>query len=192
MLQAGKSVQSPSLATTRDHPVDIDSDEFIRCLVAQYKVELLAYVSGLTGGDRQLAEDIVQETMLRAWRHASQIDPAIGSVRGWLLRVARNLAIDSYRSTRARPPEVSAEAAATDRFAVSDRTDGMLTSMVVREALDALRPQQREAIVEVYYRGRTVVEAAAALGVPVGTVKSRVFYGLLALRGLLDREAWRE
>jgi RNA polymerase sigma-70 factor (ECF subfamily) len=192
VLQAGKTTQSPVLAPTRDDPATTDADEFIRGLVAQYRTELIAYVTGLTGGDRQLAEDIAQETMLRAWRHATQIDPAIGSVRGWLLRVARNLAIDSYRAARARPSEVPSEVAAADRFAIADRADGMLTSMVVREALDALRPQQREAIVEVYYRGRTVVEAAAALGVPVGTVKSRVFYGLLALRGLLDRESWRD
>jgi RNA polymerase sigma-70 factor (ECF subfamily) len=192
VLEAGKTVNAPRPAPARDQPADVDGDAFLRGLIEQYKKDVLAYVTGLTGGDRQLAEDIVQETMLRAWRHASQIDPAIGSVRGWLLRVARNLTIDGHRSARARPAEVPSELTAAERFAISDRTDRMLTSIVVREALDALRPQQREAIVEVYYRGRTVVEAAAALGVPVGTVKSRVFYGLLALRGLLERETWSE
>ncbi len=191
MLEVGKTANAPARAPARDQPTDMDRDEFVRGLVEQYKAELLAYVTGLVGGDRQLAEDIVQETMLRAWRHASHIDPAIGSVRGWLLRVARNLAIDGYRSARARPAEISSEAATSEQFAVSDRTDGTLTSIVVRAALDALRPQQRDAIVEVYYRGRTVVEAAATLGIPVGTVKSRVFYGLLTLRGLLEGEKWR-
>jgi RNA polymerase sigma-70 factor (ECF subfamily) len=192
VLEAGNTAHAYRPAGVRDQSADMERDEFVRGIVEQYKTEILAYVTGLTGGDRQLAEDIVQETMLRAWRHATQIDPAIGSVRGWLLRVARNLAIDGYRSTRARPTEVPSDTAGVERFAVSDRTDAMLTSIVVREALDALRPQQRDAIVEVYYRGRTVVEAANLLGVPVGTVKSRVFYGLLALRGLLERETWRD
>ena len=179
-------VADPASGTTRKPPGSVDQDEFVRDLLNRYGRDLLAYVTGLTGGDRQHAEDVVQETLLRAWRHAYAINPAIGSVRGWLLRVARNIVIDGYRAARARPTEVPSEAA--DRMFVPDRTDGTLTALVIRRALDKLRPEQRDAIVEVYYRGRTAVEAAAALGIPVGTVKSRVFYGLLALRSLLEED----
>lgn len=176
----------PASRTAHDPSGSVDQNEFVRDLFNRYGRDLLAHVTGLTGGDRQRAEDVVQETLLRAWRHAHAINPALGSVRGWLLRVARNIVIDGYRAARARPTEVPSEAA--DRMFVPDRTDCTLTALVIRRALGRLRPEQRDAIVEVYYWGSTAVEAAAALGIPVGTVKSRVFYGLLALRSLLEED----
>jgi RNA polymerase sigma-70 factor (ECF subfamily) len=168
----------------------VDEDEFIRGLVARHGNDLLAYVIGLTAGNRQEAEDVVQETLLRAWRHADTIDPSVGSVRGWLMRVARNIVIDRYRSSRGRSTEVLTEVA--DQLSEDDHSDVLVTAMVVRHALARLRPEQRAAIIEVYFYGRTAAQAAKALGIPIGTVKSRTYYGLLALRALLEEERRRE
>jgi RNA polymerase sigma-70 factor (ECF subfamily) len=145
---------------------------------------LLAFVLRLTGGDRGRAEDIVQETLLQAWRHPEVLDPARGPVRPWLLTVARRVAIDHYRARQARPMEVGDEG--LDQLAEDDGVDEALERWLVADALASLAPAHREALVHTYYAGRTVTEAAVTIGVPAGTVKSRVFYGLRALRLALE------
>jgi RNA polymerase sigma-70 factor (ECF subfamily) len=132
------------------------------------------------GGDRQRAEDIVQETLLRAWRHPEALAADRGSARPWLCTVARNLAVDAHRSRRARPPEVGADALSV--VAVPDEAERVLEGWIVADALRALSPEHRDVIVETYYRGKSVAEAAVALRIPPGTVKSRTYYALRALR----------
>src|ERR1700729_2102804 len=84
---------------------EISSDEdLIRALYAEHAGPLLRYAMHLMSGDRQRAEDIVQETLLRAWQHPEAI--ADRPARPWLFAVARNLAVDSFRARKARPPEV--------------------------------------------------------------------------------------
>ena len=100
--------------------------------------------------------------------------------RPWLFAVARNRAVDLYRARQARPPETGPEA--LERLPAGDDADRALESWVVADALASLRPDHRRVIVETYYRGCTVTEAAAALGIPAGTVKSRTFYALKALK----------
>ena len=106
-----------------------------------------------------------------------------GSVRGWLLTVARNIITDRVRAKAARPTEV-AESPATPPIE-RDHSESVVNSMVVLDALDKLSAEHRDVIVELYYRGRTVSEAADVLGVPAGTVKSRSYYALRAMRGVL-------
>jgi RNA polymerase sigma-70 factor (ECF subfamily) len=161
-------------------------DELIRTLYEQHAASLLMFVLRLTGGDRQRAEDIVQETLLRAWRNAHKL-AASGStsVRPWLVTVARRIAIDQYRSERARPSETYDQR--LDAMAVPDDTEQVLRSMTVAEALRSLNDAHREILVATYFRGRTVPEAASELGLPVGTAKSRVFYALRALRAALAK-----
>jgi RNA polymerase sigma-70 factor, ECF subfamily len=162
---------------------DQASDEaLIRSLYEEHGRALLAYATRLTG-DRAAAEDVVQETLVRAWRHSQSLVNEKGSVRGWLLTVARNIVTDRVRAKAARPTEV-AESPATPPIE-RDHSESVVNSMVVLDALDKLSAEHRDVIVELYYRGRTVSEAADVLGVPAGTVKSRSYYALRAMRGVL-------
>jgi RNA polymerase sigma-70 factor, ECF subfamily len=139
-------------------------------------------VRGLTGGDSQRAEDLVQEAMLRAWRSAGTA--TIRSPRSWLFSTLRNLAVDAHRARQSRPAE--AAQVALDSLAVADTTERTAQSVDIAQALAALRPEHRQAIVETFYRGNSMTEAVAALGIPAGTVKSRTYYGLKALKLVLQ------
>ncbi|TDB75620.1 sigma-70 family RNA polymerase sigma factor [Micromonospora sp. KC723] len=167
------------------------SDQLIRLLYAEHAGPLLMFVMRLTGGDRQRAEDIVQETLLRAWRNAHRLGAqGQGSLRPWLVTVARRIAIDEHRSEQARPAETY------DRdltaFAEADSTDRVLRTMTVADALRTLSQSHREILVATYFRGRTVPEAAEELGLPLGTAKSRVYYALRALRTALQERGVTE
>jgi RNA polymerase sigma-70 factor, ECF subfamily len=153
-------------------------DAFVRALYAEHGGALLRYALHLTGGDRQKAEDLVQETIVRAWRHPEAL--ADRPARPWLFAVARNLAVDAYRARQSRPPETGQDA--FDTLPAHDDADRTLESWAVAEALASLRPDHRSVIVETYYRGCSVAEAAATLGIPAGTVKSRTYYALKALK----------
>ena len=157
-------------------------EELVRALYAEHAAPLLRYAVHLMNGDRQRAEDIVQETLLRAWQHPEAI--ADRPARPWLFAVARNLAIDSYRARKARPHEVGE--AALEVLPATDDPERALESWAVADALSALRPEHRRVLLETYYRGKSVADAASSLGVPAGTVKSRTFYALRALRLALE------
>ncbi len=165
----------------RDRTAD---EALLRALYAEHGGPLFGYALRLTGGDRSRAEDIVQETLLRAWRHPAALSSERGSVRPWLFTVARHLAVDAHRARRARPPEVGDEALVN--LPGADEIDRALESWQVAEALDTLRPAHRRVLLETYYRGRSVAEAATVLGIPPGTVKSRTYYALRALRLVLE------
>ena len=159
-------------------------DAALRQLWDEHAAALLSFGLRLTGGDRGAAEDLVQETLLRAWRRPDGLDPARGPARPWLLTIARHVAIDQHRARSARPTEVDDSSLA--RVGVDDDIDTALDGWLVADALATLTHEHREALVHTYYAGRTVTEAAAVLHVPVGTVKSRVFYGLRALKVALE------
>jgi RNA polymerase sigma-70 factor, ECF subfamily len=167
-------------------------DTLVRMLYDEHAGPLLMFVLRLTGGDRQRAEDIVQETLLRAWRNAHRLG-AQGqqSLRPWLVTVARRIAIDDHRSTSARPPETYDRE--LESFpSTADDTDRVLQLMTVTDALKTLSQSHREILVETYFRGRTVPEAAEVLGLPLGTAKSRVYYALRALRTALQQRGVTE
>jgi len=132
-------------------------------------------------GDREAAEEVVQDTLVKIWRSAERFDPQQGSFETWVFTIARNCATDRLRR-RAVRPRVTAELEQAPTVPSQAEVDRVLESWVLGEALQSLSTEHREAIVEVHYRGRTVRETAVLLDVPEGTVKSRVYYGLRALR----------
>lgn len=142
---------------------------------------LLAFATRLTSGDVQRAEDAVQETLVRAWRHPEVFAPGRGSPRAWLMTVLRHIIVDAARARNSRPREVGGEHVESIA-GWRDDIEEAVQSWTVAEALASLTPDHRAVLVETYYRGRSVAEAAAELGVPAGTVKSRTFYALRALR----------
>jgi RNA polymerase sigma-70 factor, ECF subfamily len=156
-----------------------DDERLLRALYASHARPLLTYVQRLAGGDRQLAEDIVQETLLRAWQHAG--DLTVELARPWLFTVARRLLIDAVRSRRTRSlrPDVQPDEWSATQ---DDELDAALDAYLIADALGALTPAHREVIVEGFYRGRSTREIATRLNIPEGTVRSRMFYALRALR----------
>ena len=138
----------------------------------------------LTGHDRGRAEDVVQETLLRAWRNTHVLERPPGSVRAWLFTVARNIVIDEWRTRRSERELSMAQVPESDDGA--DGTDGLLLSWIVADAVMQLSPEHRGVLLECYYRGASVAEAARRLGIPVGTVKSRSHYALRALALALE------
>ncbi|TDC75059.1 sigma-70 family RNA polymerase sigma factor [Actinomadura sp. 7K507] len=159
-------------------------EEIVAELYREYHRPLLAFVLRLTGGDRQWAEDVVQETMIRAWRSADRLDDRTSSLMPWLATVSRRIVIDNHRQREVRPPEVGD--GPLENLPMADEMDGLLRKVVVTEALESLSPAHRQALTETVLRDRTVNQAAEYLGIPVGTVKSRVYYALRALRVALE------
>ncbi|MDQ1643621.1 MAG: polymerase sigma-70 factor, subfamily [Actinomycetota bacterium] len=160
-------------------------EAMLRALWDEHAGPLLAFARHLTSGDQARAEDLVQETLLRAWQHPEAVDPARGPLRPWLLTVARRVAIDQQRARRARPLEVD-DAVLETHVVDDDPIDRAIESWLISDALASLTPSHREVLLETYYVGRTVAEAAAVLGIPEGTVKSRTFYALRAMKLALE------
>ncbi|RDI63129.1 sigma-70 family RNA polymerase sigma factor [Nocardia pseudobrasiliensis] len=163
---------------------DPDSTQahLLRVLYDQHATALWRYTYSLVG-DSGRAEDIVQETLLRAWQRPHVLDQSTASARAWLFTVARNMAVDEHRSARSRrefrtdtPPEQTSP----------DQADRALDGWLIADALARLSIDHREVIVRAYYRGLTTQQIAAELAIPEGTVKSRMHYGMRALRSALQ------
>ncbi|MFC4947585.1 sigma-70 family RNA polymerase sigma factor [Pseudonocardia sp. GCM10023141] len=160
-----------------------DADEaLVHTVYAEHGRALLAYATRLLG-DRAAAEDVVQETLIRAWRHPEVLTNGKGSARGWLLTVTRNLVTDRIRARAARPKEVAEDPTAPP--VQRDHADSVVASVTVLRAMDELSEDHRGVLQQLYFQGRSLVEAADALGIPAGTVKSRSYYALRALRATL-------
>jgi RNA polymerase sigma-70 factor, ECF subfamily len=160
-----------------------DDAELLRALHDEHAGALWSYVVGLTNGDRAQAQDVVQETMLRAWRNPQILAQTSGSARGWLFTVAKRIVIDDWRTARNRRERVTEQ---LPEQPVQDQTDHLVDRHLVTAALRTLSPEHRAVLLECYFRGSSVAEASAALGVPQGTIKSRTHYALRALRLAVD------
>ncbi|MGI8532663.1 MAG: sigma-70 family RNA polymerase sigma factor [Geodermatophilaceae bacterium] len=153
--------------------------ELMRALHDEHAPSLWSFTLRLTGGDHARAQDVVQEALMRAWRHPEVLDPSRGSARAWLFTTARRIVIDEWRRGEVRPvvytdrlPEISSP----------DGVDAALQAWLIEDAMASLTPAHRDVLVECFLRGRSVAEAAVSLGIPAGTVKSRTHYALRALK----------
>ncbi len=159
-------------------------EERLTDLHNRYARDLLGFLSGFTAGNRFTAEDLLQETMIRAWRHIDVLPAEPEHTRRWLFTVARNVAIDAIRRKHARPSEVGLgdilEPGPDDTSATVMAVDSL------RHAIGNLSTPHRRVLAELYVQGRSPDEAARRLGVPIGTIKSRAHYALRSVRSSVD------
>jgi RNA polymerase sigma-70 factor, ECF subfamily len=162
-----------------------DADAAVRELYSLHAQALHGYVQRFCP-DRANADDIVQETFIRAWRHLPQLSADDRPIRPWLFRVARNLLTDADRAARSRPVTVQAQPAEDVRD--DTRLEQVLDRQLVADALQHLSPAHRTVLVETFYRGGTLATVARQLGIPPGTARSRLHYALHALRQQLQEQ----
>jgi RNA polymerase sigma-70 factor (ECF subfamily) len=155
----------------------------LRAFHDEHAYALWSYVLGLTNGDRGRAQDVVQETLLRAWQNRAVVEQVDGCGRGWLFAVAKRIVIDQWRWASRRAEVV------TDRVPdqpVADTAQQTVDRQLVLTALRRLSTEHRHVLFECYLRGASVADAAETLGVPPGTIKSRTHYALHALRQAIE------
>jgi RNA polymerase sigma-70 factor (ECF subfamily) len=145
-------------------------------------------------GNRQMAEEIVQEAFWRVWKQAETYDATQASFRTWFLVIARRMAIDALRQIQRRPQSADGEQAeiALERTEadtnVAETVERDATRTTVRKALDELSPEQREVLEMAYFKGKTRREIAAETQTPLGTIHTRARLGLQHLRAVLASE----
>lgn len=156
----------------------------LRALHDRHAPELWRFALHLTH-DPQVAEDVVQETLLRAWDDPGLVGRSEAAARAWLFTVTRHIVVDRWRSAAVRHERGTAE---VGEYPVPDETSEVLDRWLIADALGSLSPEHRAVIAAAYYEGRTVAEIAQQLRVPEGTVKSRLHYGLRSLRLVLQEK----
>jgi RNA polymerase sigma-70 factor, ECF subfamily len=153
----------------------------MRVLYDEHAAALWRYAMRLTG-DRARAEDVVQETLLRAWQHPEAFDDSERSPRAWLFTVARNMIIDERRSSRFRNEVSPPDGSGTPERAGADEVNSALDRLLIADALAQLSPEHRAVVRRSYYQDWTTAQIAEDLQIAEGTVKSRLHYATRALR----------
>jgi RNA polymerase sigma-70 factor, ECF subfamily len=166
-----------------------EAERVLETAYEEHRDELERYARARLG-DPHLAEDVVSETFLRAFRGSHHFDIDRGPARSWLYAILRNLLVDRARARASRPEVVVEDVTTAAEPSEADAVDRAATRMALTRALQELAPQHRDAIVAVHYQDMSLNDAAERLGVPVGTVKSRLYYGLRSLRAQLEESGW--
>lgn len=163
----------------------VDAESWLRVLYGNHGRAIRAVaVRILVDPDR--AEDVVQETLIRAWQHRANLDdPSRGSVRGWLVTTAHNVAVSMLRARSRRPPEVPESVESESARQVGDHAGPTTDQIVLQEALTMLSDDQRRVIELIYFADWPIKAVAAELGIPEGTVKSRAFTALKNLQRVM-------
>ena len=173
------SVRARPVAAGMPRAARGETGQALAALHADYAGVLLRYAMRLAGGDRHRAEDVVQETMLRACRRPRPL--AGRPARAWLFTVARHRAINQHRARQARPAEVAGMAELAAR-AAPDQIDAAITRWDLAAAMAGLRPRDRCLLTARYLHGHSITEIATDLGLPAGIVTSRLSAARDALR----------
>lgn len=161
---------------------EVEAVELFESVLALHGDALKGYLGGLVGRGPE-AEDLLQETLLRAWRHPSALDGSKGSVRAWLFSVAHNAAVDHWRrQSRSHPPTDLRDGYPP----AGDLADRVVEEAMVSVALESLSDDHRRVLLHAVWLDQPVARISEDLGIPPGTVKSRVHYGLKALRLALE------
>lgn len=166
-------------ATVPDRGVD---GQVLTLLYAAHSGAVRRFVAGYVA-DAQHREDIVQETFARAWKNIDRIDTEHGNPRSFLLSIAHNVVVDQWRA-RSRRPELLTDKDAT--VTTDDGVDKSLERILLAESMRRLSAEHREVIKALYFDDMTIAAAADRLGVAVGTIKSRSYHAVRALRVVFD------
>ena len=153
----------------------------------RYATPVYRFALQWSSGDRQQAEDVVQETFLRLWRSAERFDATQSSVRTFVFLIARRVTIDQHRRASVRPPGAGVSVDAADEATGGEAAERIVTGIAVREALEALPPKHRQVLELGYDADLTQADIATRLELPLGTIKSRTYHALRALRGEMER-----
>jgi RNA polymerase sigma-70 factor, ECF subfamily len=151
-------------------PTATSERDLMQALHDEHAAALWAFAVRLTGGDRAAAEDVVQETLLRAWKQPDNpvfAEEQSRAARSWLYTVARRIVIDEWRSRKARPESLFAD---VPEQSTADYAEQLVESRLIADAIARLSAEHRAVLVEMFYKRSSVREAAATLGVAEGTV----------------------
>jgi RNA polymerase sigma-70 factor, ECF subfamily len=159
-------------------------EELMTALYTEHYAVLLGFISRYVH-DRHRAEDLVQETLLRAWKHINHLDTEPGRTRSYLLTIARNVVTNAWRAEQRRPHLVADEAA-VNAVPEADNVDQMVEGWLVAEALGRLSDEHQRVVRAMYFEGQSVADTARKLSIPEGTVKSRAYYAVRALRAVFE------
>lgn len=160
-----------------------DRSEPLQRLFDLYGGPLFGYGKRLLG-DTGMAEELVQDTFVRLWRGAARFDPERGSARTWIYAIARNSAIDLQRRRSARP--LSHGDSEGELLGSEEPHEQIVDRLEIRAALETIGEKHREVLRLCYDEGLSQAQIAARLSIPIGTVKTRTYHGLRAMRQELE------